>query len=387
MDHQPKAAPPVKSVAPPAGARTGAVGLLDDLSSARRELLAARHGAYHRILGILISLLSGPSADDSLVRGFERSWRTRSFPTFYERPLLILAALRFDALEEGTRHPLHAALAAPTPDPEVVTTDNVATSLGRDRLGVWSTMTTRRVQTNDTSRAIAWLWPAFLAGCDGARRPLALIDIGAGAGLNLIADQLPPIWSDLATGNGIPCAMRVNTVARIGFDSRPLNIRRDDDVLWMRSCIWPGDTERLARFESGVKVLRAAATGASRPVLERLTASLVPERLEDLASNVPEGTFLLAYQTILRGYLEVAERENYRQGMLEFVSRQTAGRAMWVELELDDARRRLPAVLIAHVRVRDRVRSIRLGRSSQHPTEIEVDVAGVAQLRRHLATG
>jgi len=361
--------------------------LLDDLVSARRELLAARHGAYHRILGILITLLSGSGADDALLGGFERSWRTRSFPTFYERPLLILAALRLDALEEGTRHPLFAALAAPTPDPEVVTAETVASSLGRDRLGVWSTMTTRRVQTNDTSRAIAWLWPAFLAGCDGARRPLVLVDIGAGAGLNLIADQLPPIWSDLATGNGMPCAMRTNTVARIGFDARPLNVQRDDDVLWMRSCIWPGDTERLARFEAGVKALRASMTRPSRPVVERLTASLVPERLRDLFASLPEGTLLLAYQTILRGYLEPTERESYRQGMIDFVLQQIAGRVLWVELELDDARRRLPAVLIAHVRAGDRVRSLRLARSSQHPTEIEVDVAGVAKLRRHLATG
>jgi hypothetical protein len=381
MARMPRSAHPAKSVAPPA-ARTGADGLLEDLKAARRDLLSARHDTYHRLLGTLVGLLSAEG--DALLSNFDRAWRTRSFPTFYERPLLILAALRADALQEGTSHPLHAALAAPTPDPKVVTPESVATSLGRDRLGAWSTMTTRRVQTNDTSRAIAWLWPAFLAGCDGGERPLALADIGASAGLNLIADHLPPTWSDGATGKEIPCATRVNAVARIGFDSRPLNPEVDDDVLWMRACIWPGDTERLSRFEAAVGAMRSALTRPSRPLLERMTASLVPDRLDALLASAPADTFLLAYQTLVVGYLEPSERESYRRGMLDLVGRHAVGRTMWVELELDDARRRLPAVLTAHVRAGDAVRSLRMGRSSQHPGEIEGDVAGVAELRRHL---
>ncbi|HEY5146218.1 MAG TPA: hypothetical protein VII82_05600, partial [Polyangiaceae bacterium] len=123
------------------------------------------------------------------------------------------------------------------------------------------------------------------------------------------------------------------------------------------------------------------------PLLERLTASLVPDRLEALIASAPADTFLLAYQTLVAGYLEPTERESYRRGMLDLVGRHVVGRTMWVELELDDARRRLPAVLTAHVRAGDGVRSLRMGRSSQHPAEIEVDVAGVAELRRHLRVG
>jgi hypothetical protein len=369
---------------PSVDVRTGASGLVDDLSTARRELLANRHAAYHRIVGSLIALLSEDSTGTALLAGFERAWRTRSFPSFFERPLLILAALRADALEEGARHPLHAALAVPTPDPDVVTTESLATSLARDRLGVWSTLTTRRVQTNDTSRAVSWLWPAFLAGCNGKRRPLALMDMGAGAGLNLIADRLPPVWSDSATGQPIPCATDLDTVARMGFDVRPLSVQRDDDVLWMRACIWPGETERLARFESAVQVLRATAKAASPPVVERLSASLIPKRLESFAKT-HKSALLLANQSLLRGYLDPTERETFRQEMMDFVSRQDGGRVLWVELELDDARRRLPAVLIAHVRVGATVKSLRLGRCSQHPTQIEVDSAGVEELRKRLS--
>ena len=165
----------------------GADGLFDDLTSMRHGLLATRHAAYHRLVGILMRLVCGPAKNEALVANFERVWRTRSFPTFYERPLLILAALRADALQEGKSHPLHAAVAGATPDPDVVTTETVLASLERNRLGVWSTMTSRRVQTNDTTRAIAWLWPAFLAGCDRSLRIArtsqhpAEIEIDAGA--------------------------------------------------------------------------------------------------------------------------------------------------------------------------------------------------------------
>jgi hypothetical protein len=261
------------------------------------------------------------------------------------------------------------------------------TSLGRDCLGVWSTMTTRRVQTNDTSRAVAWLWPAFLSGCEDAARPLALVDVGAGAGLNLIGDQLPAIWTDATTHEAIPCAMRINAVARVGFDTRPLNVNSDDDVLWMRACIWPGDTDRLARFEAGVRALRASAKRPSRPNLERLTASLVPERVSAILAHLPPNTLLLAYQTLVAGYMEAVEQENYRRGMLALLSRQSTGSALWIELELEDARRRLPAVLTAHILSRTGLKALRIARSSQHPTELEVDALAVFELCRHLVSG
>lgn len=336
-------------------------------------------------MATLVALLSGHDSADALVGSFERTWRSRSFPTFYERPLLILAALRADALEEGERHPLYGALATAVPDPDIVTAEAVAASLGRDRLGVWSTMTTRRMQTNDTSRAIAWLWPAALGGCNEGARPLALVDIGAGAGLNLIGHHLPIIWTDVGTGKHLPCATSANIVARLGFDMRPLNVQNEDDVRWMRACIWAGDTERLARFEAAVEALRAASTRPSPPTVERLTASLVPERLSAFAERLPERTLLLAYQTLVRGYLEPTEADSYREGMMELLRRRPDGSASWVELELDDARRRLPAILMAHVRVGEGVKSIRLGRSSQHPAEVEVDKGGVAALERILS--
>jgi hypothetical protein len=364
--------------------RSGADGLAEDLKAARHELLSSRHPTYHKLLGVVLSLLGEAegASDLALQARFDRCWRTRSFPTFYERPLLVLAALRADALHEGPRHPLHGAIAAETPDADVITPETVAAALARDRLGVWSMMTTRRVQTNDTSRAVAWLWPAFLAGCDGGAAPMILADIGASAGLNLVADRLPNVWSDRATGKEVPCVTQPNVIARVGFDPRALDVGNGDDVLWMRACVWPGETARLARFEESVVAMRAAMGKPGAPAMERLTASLAPDQLEKMAASAPPETILIAYHTLLTGYLEPTEADRYRDAMLALIARRPVGRGLWLELELDDGRRRLPAVLVAHVRAGSAVRALRLGRMSQHPSEVEVDAGAVAEFKR-----
>jgi hypothetical protein len=383
MNRKPHGGPAAKPNAPAPG-RAGADGLDNDLAAVRRELLSGRHDVYYKLTGILTRLLSESDGSD-LRASFERAWCSRSFPTFYERPLLLLAALRADALAEGPEHPLYAALALPQPNAGIINQETVLAALARDRLGVWSIMTTRRMQTNDPTRAVAWLWPAALAGCGGGKRPLALIDIGAGAGLNLVGDQLQPDWLDAESGEVIPCATGLDTLLRIGFDSRPLSVHNTDDVQWMRACIWPGDTARLERFEAAVAALQAAALQPRQPQIERLTASLVPGRVATLAATLNADTFVLAYQTLVAGYMEAGERDSYRQAMLELLLRRTRCSTLWVELEVDDSRRRLPAVLTAHVRAGAAVRSLRLARCSQHPVELEIDAAGVNELKKHLA--
>ena len=376
-----RVAPGVHRIGAP---RSASDGLVDDLKTFRHELLSTRRPSYHALLGDLIKLLSEPQADERLTAAFDAAWRTRTFPSFYERPLLILAALRFDALQEGPEHPLFLALAASDPKPVSITPEAVVEALGADRIGAWSALRTRRMQTNDTSRALAWLWPAFLAGCDQGARPLALVDIGASAGLNLIADALPPMWTERVSKKPLPTASRLQTVARLGFDARPLDFRKEQDLAWIRACVWPGEVDRLARLDAGILAMRAAAARPSPPQVELLSASLVPDRLAALVTSFPKGTLTLAYQTLVAGYLEPNERETYRAGMTQWVLSQPAGSALWIELEIDDGRRRLPAVLTAHARLADSAPPLSIARSSQHPTEVEVDQAGVAELVRRL---
>src|SRR5687767_4030151 len=70
------------------------------------NVLAAREPAYARVLELLHAALPG-----ELGARLAQVWADRDFNSAYERPLLLLAALRYDALCDAGAHPLHAALA------------------------------------------------------------------------------------------------------------------------------------------------------------------------------------------------------------------------------------------------------------------------------------
>jgi hypothetical protein len=114
----------------------------------------------------------------SILTRLQRAWGDRTFDIFYERPLLLLASLRFESLTDPG-HPLARGFAVDAPKPETITREALADALGAHRLGLWVTLRARKVQTNEVSRALAWRWPAALAGLGSRLKPLALVDIGA----------------------------------------------------------------------------------------------------------------------------------------------------------------------------------------------------------------
>src|SRR2546423_1201056 len=81
-----------------------------------------------------------------------------------------------------------------------------------------------------------------------AARPLVLADVGAAAGLNLVSDRLPTQWTT-RTGDALRVATRLDCRVRVGFDAAPLDVRFDEDVAWLRACVWPGQDARLAAFD------------------------------------------------------------------------------------------------------------------------------------------
>jgi hypothetical protein len=114
----------------------------------------------------------------------------------------------------------------------------------------------RLVQTNEVSRC-AGLMPVFAAASIHLRgRPMYLVDIGASAGLNLFLDHYGYEYGDrLEAGDRnspvqIECALSGPNVpprpadfppviARVGVDLNPLDVRIDEDALWLRALIWP----------------------------------------------------------------------------------------------------------------------------------------------------
>ncbi len=354
--------------------RTGIDELDADLARQRRSI-ALRSPPYERALALLPSVLAGPPG-----RFVAAAWRGRRFNVWWDRPLLILASLRNDALREGPSHPLWRGLAAPEPSPDAVTEEALRTALDGSREAVFETLAHRAVQTNETSRAVAWLWPAALAGASGGARTVALADVGASAGLNLVADALPGIWTD-AEGVPLEIATNVRAVSRVGLDPSPLDALSEDGARWLRACVWPGERAREARLDAALGAFRAARTRLDAPVLVPVAAANVPARL-DILSAADTASLVIAYQTVVRDYLEPGERKEYEAGMRDWLGAQPPGRALWVELEpLGDGADLLGSI-VAHARAPGgELRDLELGRCELHPSRIERRPDGEAELR------
>jgi hypothetical protein len=134
-----------------------------------------------------------------------------------------------------------------------------------------ATLTTRSTQTNETGRCSALL-PAFASLADG--RPLALIEMGASAGLNLNFDRYAYDYGSRRAGVAgspltLPCELVGPHVppldppavaSRVGVDLSPPDLTDSRDARWLRACVWADQTPRLERLEA------ALAIAAEHPV-------------------------------------------------------------------------------------------------------------------------
>src|SRR5271170_1758025 len=120
-------------------ARRGTDGIKDDLAR-QLTLMAHRSTPYRRLVPQIAALLDHPVHGRAVLASMQRAWRNREFRAYYERPLLLFAALRSDALGDGPSHPLHAALRDSAPDADTITEASLSSALDPTRTGLWTTL-------------------------------------------------------------------------------------------------------------------------------------------------------------------------------------------------------------------------------------------------------
>ena len=367
--------------------RRGLSEFFDDLAR-YRLILGGRNPAYKRVLEHVRALLEGPYHDPHFEARLEHAFRDREFFVYHERPLLILAAMRCEALAEGPRHPLYAWLVRGADDADGISQQHVREATDAKRLGFWVSLSTRRVQTNEVSRAVGWRWAARLLETTCGQTDLTLIDIGSAAGLNLVADGMNNCWTD-ETGATLDLH-RATVFERTGFDTHPLDVEQEEDLLWLRANIWPSEHDRLDRFEAAVKVLQAslvAPNEATRPTLVALSAPLVPARLETIARWLPSSRRMIAFQSFLESYLDLDRRQLYRQKMREWLQIGAFGARAWTECEpLDDPGSGPPSQIAVSLKTRSGcIDRFVVGRCDYHPKQVMINRSEVSRLVRATA--
>jgi hypothetical protein len=129
-------------------------------------------------------------------------------------------------------------------------------------------------------------------------QPLALLEVGASAGLCLYPDRYTyrygghvvgagsPVLDCAATGM-VPPAGVPEVVWRAGLDLNPLDVTDPADVAWLEALIWPEHEHRRARLRAAAAVARAEP-----PLLVR--GDLVDD-LPALAARAPAGATLVIF--------------------------------------------------------------------------------------------
>ena len=159
-------------------------------------------------------------------------------------------------------------------------------------------MRSRATQTNEAGRC-AVLLPVLAA----LPQPLALLEVGASAGLCLYPDRYAYRYGDDPVGSGEPvleCSAtgmapptaRPEVVWRAGLDLNPLDVTDPADVAWLEALIWPEHEHRRARLRAA-----AAVAAADPPLLVR--GDLVDD-LPALAARAPaEATLVVFHSSVL----------------------------------------------------------------------------------------
>jgi hypothetical protein len=219
---------------------------------------------------------------------------------------------RLDALPEPKRQPnlLFAAvrlLGGPVEDP-LGFLDYVHSRWG-DIAGI---MRERRTQTNEAGRCAALL--PILARLP---QPLALLEVGASAGLCLYPDRYgysyggvrvgpddSPVQLECAVEGKLPVPQHMpDVVWRAGLDLNPLDVGVDEDVRWLEALVWPEQEHRQARLLAAAEVARA-----DPPYLVR--GDLVTD-LPDLAAQAPRDATLVVFHTSVLAYVDAAGRSSF----------------------------------------------------------------------------
>ncbi len=193
-------------------------------------------------------------------------------------------------------------------------------------------LATRATQTNEVGRC-AVLLPAFVTVAAAAGRPLALVDLGASAGLNLLFDRYAYRYADATdasttganpTGARAPdagvagspvvidCDVRAGVLPdltlppvayRAGIDRQPVDVDDDDAARWLLACQWPEHVNRFARLRAAIDLARAA------PDRGEVRTGDVVDDLAETVAGAPPDAHLCVYHSWVAAYLTTERQQ------------------------------------------------------------------------------
>lgn len=258
-------------------------------------------------------------------------------------PVLVLTAIHYIALG-GASDPLAAVYrdtAAGLPEQDVLA-EQLDSFIRAHAEEMAALIAGRRTQTNEVNRS-AVIAPAMRVAARLASGPFALIEVGASAGLNLHYDRYAVRYSDgRAAGPEsspvhLECELRGDLlppldgqpapVSRTGLDLDPVDVRDEEQVRWLRACLFPDQPARAARL--------AAAIGVAQQHATPLHSGDLFDVLPPLVEAVPRTVTPLIMHTWVLAY--VPHRLGDFADLLTDLARRRGGPLLWLGAEWPDA--------------------------------------------------
>lgn len=212
-----------------------------------------------------------------------------------------------------------------------------------------STILGRSTQTNEARRS-AVLLPAFAQLADGAGAPVALVEVGASAGLCLYPDRWSYRWTTPAgdvtlagpSAHELSCTVSgpaplpdrpLEVAWRGGIDLHPLDVTDPDAMAWLETLIWPEHDDRRATLRGAVEIARAEPP--------RIVAGDLLTSTEALIAEAGRHGPVIVFHTAVIAYLADDDRERFHTLMTRLVAE---GACHWVS---NEGARVLPRVAAA----------------------------------------
>jgi hypothetical protein len=213
-------------------------------------------------------------------------------PAAKQQPNLLLAAARFVC---GTQH----------------NWDDFRSAFAARKPAIRAEMLKRRTQTNEPARCAVLL--PVLARMPG---PLALLEVGASAGLCLLPDRYgyhyeghnpfgpePRFACRPSAATPVPI-VAPNVVWRAGLDLNPLDVSDGDAMAWLETLVWPDQPHRRAGLRAAIEIARADPP--------RIVAGDLLTALPALTAEAPRDATLVVLHTAVLAYVADPEaRANF----------------------------------------------------------------------------
>ncbi len=241
----------------------------------QQQFAAGYSPLYARLFGLLADWLAEKGEDDPLVGWLLQAGAARAS---FDVPLLLLAGVHRDVLT-GVSEIADLARFYPTVGGSVPVAEyglanafRSAILARKDPLAEF--LATATVQTNETARGLCWLLPVLFTGWPA----IHLVDLGASAGLNLVADSRHyrlindtegKVVQDIGNGEPVqflvashgtlplpspqPAAPRI--LSRNGCDLAPFPLTTQRDEQTLASFVWGDQVERLVMLRKGIAAL------------------------------------------------------------------------------------------------------------------------------------